>query len=148
MFRSVLPGRESCSDGAESCPDTTKQVLPGLCNNITVICLTIQAKKNIEQYCTVTCLVSKNSKNPVFMFAQKGEKNVEILNTVSRENYTMLTFRRQVNLVTFRRQVNLVTFSRQVNLVSFRREVNIVSSRKQVIILQFHLEGRPGFIKV
>lgn len=44
-----LSGTSTCSDGAESCPDTTKQ---------------------------------------------GGEKNVEMLNSVSRDNYTMLTFRR------------------------------------------------------
>ena len=44
-----LSGAHTCSDGAESCPDTTK---PG------------------------------------------GQKNVEMLNSVSRDNYTMLTFRR------------------------------------------------------
>jgi len=44
-----LSGAHACSDGAESCPDTTK---PG------------------------------------------GQKNVEMLNSVSRDNYTMLTFKR------------------------------------------------------
>merc|ERR1711892_382362 len=44
-----LSGEHTCSDGAESCPDTTK---PG------------------------------------------GQKNVEMLNSVSRDNYTMLTFKR------------------------------------------------------
>lgn len=44
-----LSGAHTCSDGAESCPDTTKQ---------------------------------------------GGQKNVEMLNSVSRDNYTMLTFRR------------------------------------------------------
>ena len=44
-----LSGAQTCSDGAESCPDTTK---PG------------------------------------------GQKNVEMLNSVSRDNYTMLTFKR------------------------------------------------------
>ena len=44
-----LSGAHTCSDGAESCPDTTK---PG------------------------------------------GKKNVVMLNSVSRDNYTMLTFKR------------------------------------------------------
>ena len=46
-----LSGTHTCSDGAESCPDTSK---PG------------------------------------------GLKNVEMLNSVSRDNYTMITFRRSV----------------------------------------------------
>ena len=44
-----LSGVDTCSDGAESCPDTSKQ---------------------------------------------GGEKNVELLNSVSRDNYTMITFKR------------------------------------------------------
>ena len=44
-----LSGAETCADGAESCPDTSK---PG------------------------------------------GRKNVEMLNSVSRDNYTMITFKR------------------------------------------------------
>ena len=44
-----LSGAHTCSDGAESCPDTSK---PG------------------------------------------GQKNVEMLNSVSRDNYTMITFKR------------------------------------------------------
>ena len=44
-----LSGSHTCSDGAESCPDTSKE---------------------------------------------GGEKNVELLNSVSRDNYTMITFKR------------------------------------------------------
>ena len=44
-----LSGSHTCSDGAESCPDTSKE---------------------------------------------GGEKSVELLNSVSRDNYTMITFKR------------------------------------------------------
>ena len=50
-----LSGSHTCSDGAESCPDSSK---PG------------------------------------------GQNNVEMLNSVSRDNYTMITFKRSVSSVT------------------------------------------------
>ena len=58
-----LSGSTTCSDGAESCPDTTKVDKSQPCSGCNRLAF------------------------------QGGEKNVEMLNSVSRDNYTMLTFR-------------------------------------------------------
>ena len=68
------------SDGAESCPDTTK---------VTFLYLG---------------MVGSN------VVLQGGGKNVEMLNSVSRDNYTMLTFRCKLNDSLFLKLSSLVIY--------------------------------------
>ena len=87
-----LSGTVTCSDGAESCPDTTKG----------------------------------------------GEKNVEMLNSVSRDNYTMLTFRRPLKAED-RYDTTILTSQPQVSL-----STSLISVLSGSFLVRWIQDGRKA----